>query len=88
MDGQNHPVEQTPHLAPALTAVILGVVVLAAFGAYARSLESRRSRRSRRIEAIIRTSWRIVPDQEPGHRLATGGRWKPPACCRFTAARS
>jgi D-alanine transfer protein len=33
--------EHTPHLAPALTAVILGVIVLAAFGRYARSLEHR-----------------------------------------------
>lgn len=33
--------ERTPHLAPALTAVILGFVLLSAFGSYARSLEQR-----------------------------------------------
>src|SRR4051794_32639410 len=41
MHGQNPLPEQPPHLAPALTALILGVVVLEAFGFYARSLESR-----------------------------------------------
>ncbi len=41
MPGHDQPSEQTPHLAPALTAVILGVVVLAALGSYARSLETR-----------------------------------------------
>ncbi len=41
MHGQNQPVEQTPHLAPALTAVILSVVLLEALGFYARSLEHR-----------------------------------------------
>ncbi len=41
MHGQNQCLEQTPHLAPAVTAVILVGVVLAAFGSYARSLEYR-----------------------------------------------
>ncbi len=39
MHAHNQTWEQTPHLAPALTAMILGFVVLAAFGSYARSLE-------------------------------------------------
>jgi D-alanine transfer protein len=41
MHGHDEPLEQTPHLAPALTAMILGLVVLAALGSYARSLERR-----------------------------------------------
>ncbi len=41
MHGQNPTSEQAPHLAPALTAVILGVVLLEMLGFYARSLESR-----------------------------------------------
>jgi D-alanine transfer protein len=39
MPGRNQLLEETPHLASALAAVILGVVALAAFGIYARSLE-------------------------------------------------
>ena len=40
-DCQHQPLEETPHLAPALTAVILGIVALVGFGFYARSLEYR-----------------------------------------------
>ena len=40
-DCQHQPLAQTPHLAPALTAMILGIVVPAVFGFYARSLEYR-----------------------------------------------
>ena len=53
MPGHDQPSEQTPHLAPALTAVILGVVVLAALGAYARSLEARSIAALAADEAII-----------------------------------
>lgn len=35
------PQDQTPHIAPALTALVLGGALLAAFGSYARSLEGR-----------------------------------------------
>jgi D-alanine transfer protein len=41
MHNRHQPSEQTPHLAPALTAVILGLVVLQVFGLYARHLEYR-----------------------------------------------
>jgi D-alanine transfer protein len=53
MHGRNQPWEQTPHLAPALTAVILAVVVLWAFGFYARSLEDRSIAALAADEAII-----------------------------------
>src|SRR5689334_7093038 len=53
MDGRNQPWEQTPHLAPALTAVILGAVVLAAFGFYARTLEDRSVAAIAAEEALI-----------------------------------
>ena len=39
-DCQHEP-RANPHLAPALTAMILGIVVPAVFGFYARSLEYR-----------------------------------------------
>jgi D-alanine transfer protein len=51
--GHNQTPEQTPHLAPALTALILGVVVLAALGSYARSLEKRSVVALAMAEAII-----------------------------------
>jgi D-alanine transfer protein len=41
MHDHNQPLEQTPHLAPALTAVMLAFVMLAALWSYARSLEKR-----------------------------------------------
>ncbi len=41
MDGQNQPTDETPHLAPALTALMLGLAAMAAFGFYARSVEHR-----------------------------------------------
>jgi D-alanine transfer protein len=53
MHGHDQPSEQTPHLAPALTAMILGVVVLAALGSYARSLEARSIAALAADEAII-----------------------------------
>ena len=41
MDRHDQPSGQNPHLAPALTAVVLGAVALAAIAPYARSLEQR-----------------------------------------------
>jgi D-alanine transfer protein len=41
MNGQTEPSVQTPHLAPALAAVIITMAILAAFASYARSLENR-----------------------------------------------
>ena len=53
MHGQNHPSEQPLHLAPALTAVILGFVAMAAFGATPGLWNIARSRRIAADEAII-----------------------------------
>jgi D-alanine transfer protein len=53
MHGHNQPWEQTPHLAPALTAVILGLVVLAMLGSYARFLEDRSITALAADEAIL-----------------------------------
>ena len=61
--------EQTPHLAPALTAVILGVVVLAAFGFYARSLEYRSITALAADEAIIERNGKLAPVKNQGTAL-------------------
>jgi poly-D-alanine transfer protein DltD len=53
MPGHDPPSEATPHLAPALTALILGVVALAAMGSYARSLEARSIAGIASAEAVI-----------------------------------
>ena len=53
MPGLDPPTEPTPHIAPALTALILGVAVLAAMGSYARSLESRSIAAIASVEAVI-----------------------------------
>jgi D-alanine transfer protein len=53
MPGHDQPSQPTPHLAPALTALILGVVMLAALGSYARSLEVRSIAALASAEAII-----------------------------------
>ena len=87
MDRHDQPSEQTPHLAPALTAVILGVVVLAAFGFYARSLEHRSITGSRRIEAMIQRVGDVPPVKNQGTALQQAAL-ETDACCRFTAARS
>ena len=87
MHGQHQPSEQSPHLAPALTAVILGVVVLAAFGFYARSLEYRSIEALAADEAMSSgmANWpRSRTKALPCNRRP----WNPTACCRFTAARS
>ena len=69
MHGQNQPLEQTPHLAPALTAVILGVVVLEAFGFYARSLEYRSITALAADEAIIERDGKLAPVKNQGTAL-------------------
>ncbi len=69
MHGQNQPLEQTPHLAPALTAVILGVVVLEAFGFYARSLEYRSITALAADEAIIQPHGIMAPVKNQGTAL-------------------
>ncbi len=69
MDGQNRPSDQTPHLAPALTAVILCVVVLESFGYYARSLEYRSITALARSEAVIEREGKLAPVKNQGTAL-------------------
>jgi D-alanine transfer protein len=69
MHGQHQPSEPTPHLAPALTAVILGVVVLEAFGIYARSLEYRSITALAANEAIIQLHGSMTPVKNQGTAL-------------------
>ena len=69
MDGQKQSLRQTPHLAPALTAVLLGVVVLQAFGFYARSLEYRSIRALSADEAIIEREGKLAPVKNQGMAL-------------------
>jgi D-alanine transfer protein len=69
MDGQNHHSQETPHLAPALTAVILSVTGLAAFGSYARSLESRSIAALAANEAIIARNGQLPPIKNQGTAL-------------------
>jgi D-alanine transfer protein len=69
MDGQNHPLGQTPHVAPALTAVILGVVGLMAFGVYARSLESRSISALAADQAIFERDGELSPVKDQGTAL-------------------
>ncbi len=69
MDCQNQPVEQTPHLAPALTAVILALVVPAVFGFYARSLEYRSIRALAADQAILERDCKLAPVKNQGTAL-------------------
>src|ERR1700678_3360420 len=69
MDGQNRPSDQTPHLAPALTAVILCVVVLESFGYYARTLEYRSITALARSEAVIEREGKLAPVKNQGTAL-------------------
>ena len=59
MHGQNQGLEQTPHLAPALTALILGVVALATFGFYASSLEYRSIKALAADEVVIQVGGKL-----------------------------
>jgi D-alanine transfer protein len=69
MHGPNQPLEQTPHLAPALTAVILAFSALASFGFYARSLESRFITALAADEAIIQREGKLAPVKNQGTAL-------------------
>ena len=69
MHGLNQRLEQTPHLASALAAVILGVVVLEAFGFYARSLEYRSITALAADEAIIEREGQLAPVKNQGTAL-------------------
>jgi D-alanine transfer protein len=66
---QNQRLEQTPHVAPALTAVILGVVALVAFGSYARSLEHRSIEALAADELIIQVGGKLSPLKNQGTAL-------------------
>jgi D-alanine transfer protein len=69
MHGQKQRLEQNPHLASALAAVILGVVVLEAFGVYARSLEYRSIAALAANEAIIERDGPLAPVKNQGMAL-------------------
>jgi D-alanine transfer protein len=69
MHCQHQPFEQTPHLAPALTAVTLCVVVMAGFWFYARSLEYRLIRALAADEAIIERNGKLAPVKNQGTAL-------------------
>jgi D-alanine transfer protein len=69
MDGENPPSERCPHLAPALSALIMGVAALAVFGSYARSLEHRSIMALAADEAIIEREGKIAPIKNQGTAL-------------------
>jgi D-alanine transfer protein len=69
MHDRNQSLEQTPHLAPALTALILGFVVLQAFGVYARSLEYRSILALAADEAIIERDGKLALVKNQGTAL-------------------
>jgi D-alanine transfer protein len=69
MQGQNQPSEQPSHLAPALTAVILGAVMLAGFWWYARSLEDRSITALAADQAIIERESKLIPLKNQGSAL-------------------
>jgi len=68
-DCQHRPLAQTPHLAPALTAIILGIVVPAVFGFYARSLEYRSITALAADEAMIERDGKLAPVKNQGTAL-------------------
>jgi D-alanine transfer protein len=69
MHGRNQRLEQIPHLASALAAVILGVVALEAFGFYARSLEYRTITALAADEAVIEKDGNLAPVKNQGTAL-------------------
>ena len=69
MHSQNQPLEQTPHLAPALAAMVLSVVGLVAFGFYARRLEYRSIIALAADEAIIERDGKLDPVKNQGTAL-------------------
>jgi D-alanine transfer protein len=70
MPGRNQLLEQTPHLASALAAVILGALALVAFGFYARSLEHRSITALAADESIIDRKSPLNPLKNQGVALA------------------
>ncbi len=68
-DCQDHPSTRTPHLAPALTAMILGIAVPAVFGVYARSLEHRSITALAADEAMIERDGKLAPVKNQGTAL-------------------
>lgn len=69
MDCQRELSEQTPHLAPALTALVLGVVGVTAVGFYARSLEVRSIHALAAGEAMIERGGKLGPVKDQGIAL-------------------
>src|SRR6476660_9142632 len=69
MHGPNQAVENLPHLAPALTAVILGIVLLEVFAIYARFLEYRSITGLAADEAIITPHGIMAPVKNQGTAL-------------------
>jgi D-alanine transfer protein len=69
MDCQHQPLAQTPHLAAAATALILGVVFMAAFGFYARSLEYRSITALAADEAMVERDGKLAPVKNQGTAL-------------------
>jgi D-alanine transfer protein len=69
MDGRSQSWEQTPHLAPALAAIILGIVALEAFGFFARFWEYRSIAALAAGEAIIEPNGKLAPVKNQGTAL-------------------
>ena len=69
MHCEHQASEQTPHIAPALTAVIFVIVVQVALGFYARSLEYRSIRALAADEVIIERNGKLAPVKNQGIAL-------------------
>lgn len=69
MEREHETLEQTPHLAPALTAVTVVVVVVAAFGFYARSVEQRSILAIAADQAMIERDSKLAPVKNQGSAL-------------------
>ncbi len=68
-DSQDQPPAQTPHLAPALTAMILGIAVPVVFGFYARSVEHRSITALAADEVMIERDGKLAPVKNQGTAL-------------------
>ena len=69
IDEEHQPTEETPHLGPALTAVILSIAVLVTFGFYARSLEHRSIRALAADQAMVERDGKLAPVKNQGTAL-------------------
>jgi D-alanine transfer protein len=69
MQGNDQPEVQTPHLAPALTALVLGGLMLLAFGSYARSLEHRSILRLSSDDKLVDTEGELYKLKNQGTAL-------------------